>query len=360
MLLRSLIVAGLAGLTMIYACKPEDKGTTDLPVPVKYDPTPYPIAYPGWVNIYASVMPVPAANPTTREGVQLGRKLFYDKRLSDDLTMSCASCHKIENAFSDPRKFSAGTNGALGHLNAMAIINLAWANHFFWDGRRNTLEEQAHDPVTNMIEMRNTWPTVVTRLQADANYPALFFKAFGTTRIDSNLVAKAIAQFERTLVSFNSRFDKYYFENDTTALNNQEKRGLDLFFGRADCDHCHGSALLAENAFRNNGLDDVFTDIGYGKVTGKSTDNGKFKVTSLRNIAQTAPYMHDSRFATLEEVINHYDHGIKPNSPNLESNIDGIKFGINLTVQEKADLLAFLKTFTDSSFITNPEFKEPK
>ncbi len=356
--IRNISCITLGCFVLLLACNKKEEVPVKNETPV-FNPTPHTISYPSWVKIYSGQMPEPADNATTVEGVSLGRKLFYDKKLSDDMSMSCASCHKIENAFSDPRAFSTGTNGAFGDRNAMAVINMGWSTKFFWDGRRPSLELQAHDPVTNAVEMRNTWPVVVSRLQADPVYPGLFFKAFGKTIIDSNMVTKAIAQFERTLVSFNSRFDKFYFEGDTSVLSDQEKRGKDLFFGKADCNHCHSDAMLTDHAFRNNGLDATLTDIGLGKVTGQSTDNGKFKVPTLRNIALTFPYMHDSRFITLEQVVDFYDHQVKTGSPNLDVNMDQIKNGLNLTAQEKLDLVAFLKTFTDSSFITNAAFMQP-
>lgn len=358
MQIRNISYITLGCFVLLMACNKKEDGPIKNEPPV-FNPTPLSISYPSWVKIYAGQMPEPVDNATTVEGVALGRKLFYDKKLSDDMTMSCASCHVLANGFSDPRAFSVGTNGAAGDRNAMAIINMGWSNKFFWDGRRPSLELQAHDPVTNPIEMRNTWTAVVNRLQSDPVYPGMFFKAFGKTTIDSNMVTKAIAQFERTLVSFNSRFDKFYFEGDTTRLSDTEKRGKDLFFGKADCNHCHSDALLTDNAFRNNGLDVTLTDIGLGKVSGQSTDNGKFKVPTLRNIALTAPYMHDSRFTTLEQVVEFYDHQVKQTSPNIDVNMDQIKNGLNLTTQEKADLVAFLKTFTDSSFINNAAFMQP-
>jgi cytochrome c peroxidase len=305
-------------------------------------------------------MPMPSDNPLTTEGIFLGRKLFYEKMLSNDMTMSCASCHKQENGFDDPRPFSQGTNGSFGDRNAMAIINLGWDKHFFWDGRRNSLEGQAHDPVTNPIEMANNWPDVVQRLQASGEYRELFFKAFGTRTVDSNLVVKAIAQFERTLVSFNSRFDKYYYMGDSSALNEQEKRGLNIFTGKGLCKNCHlMNTLLTDLEFRNNGLDESPKDAGLMKFTGNAADNGKFKVPTLRNIAVTAPYMHDSRFATLEEVVTFYSSQVKQNSPNLDEHMPEFKSGLNLTVQEKADLVAFLKSLTDKDFTTNPAFSQP-
>lgn len=294
------------------------------------------------------------------EGIALGRRLFHDVLLSDDLSQSCASCHKQANGFSDPEQFSTGTNGASGTRNAMAIINLGWDDRFFWDGRRYTLEEQAHDPVTNPIEMRNTWPEVVSRLQAHADYPALFERAFGTPGVDSNKVVMAIAQFERTLISFNSRFDRFQYLGDSTALNEQEYRGLDIFMRDGHCVDCHTEPLLAGHGMRNNGLELAAVDSGLGSVTGNPTDNGKFKVPTLRNIALTAPYMHDGRFATLEGVVNFYAHDVQVDAPNLDGHMDPWRFGlVNLSAQDEADLVAFLHTLSDTDFLTNPSFGPP-
>jgi cytochrome c peroxidase len=356
--MRKLIV--LAAMSVLIAvagsCSKEDPPKNK----AVYNPTAASITIPAFVKQYIGEMPMPSDNPLTTEGIFLGRKLFYEKMLSNDMTMSCASCHKQENGFDDPRPFSQGTNGSFGDRNAMAIINLGWDKHFFWDGRRSSLEGQAHDPVTNPIEMANNWPDVVERLQASGEYPELFFKAFGTRTVDSNLVVKAIAQFERTLVSFNSRFDKYYYMGDSSALNEQEKRGLSIFTGKGLCKNCHlMNTLLTDLEFRNNGLDENPKDAGLMKFTGIAADNGKFKVPTLRNIAVTAPYMHDSRFATLEEVVAFYSSQVKQNSPNLDEHMPEFKSGLNLTVQEKADLVAFLKSLTDKDFTTNPAFSQP-
>ncbi len=352
---KFLLTAGIYMLVVIACTKKESSNQiTDV-----FQPTPFAITYPSWVDIYLGKMPIPVDNPTTVEGITLGRKLFYDSKLSDNQTQSCASCHQQSNGFTDSAAFSVGTNGALGDRNAMQIINLAWSKYLFWDGRRVTLEGQAHDPVTNPIEMRNTWPTVVNRLQNDAEYPNLFFKAFGTKNIDSNLVVKAIAQFERTMISFNSKFDKFYFEGDTSVFNESEKRGQAMFFGKADCNHCHSDVLLTDDALRNNGLDLNFKDKGFGKVTNIAKDDGKFKVPTLRNIEVTAPYMHDSRFKTLEEVVDFYNEGIVKNSPNLDENMELIVKGLNLNQQEKTDLIAFMKTLTDQEFLTNSKLSKP-
>jgi len=187
----------------------------------------------------------------------------------------------------------------------------------------------------------------------------LFQKAFGTSVIDSNLVTKAIAQFERTMVSFNSDYDSYFYQGDTSALTSSEKNGYDLFFGQAECIHCHSGPLLNDPVFRNNGLDDVFADLGLGDVTGLVSDNGKFKVPTLRNIAESGPYMHDGRFSTLEEVVEHYNSGVQGGSPNLDSEMTHFIGGLSLTAAEKADLVSFLKTFTDDSFLNNSDFSDP-
>jgi cytochrome c peroxidase len=343
-------------LTMvsIFSC---DKEENIIPE-VTYDDTPYNFNLPEWVEINAGDLEAPADNPTTIAGVALGKKLFYDKRLSNDLTMSCATCHKQENGFDDPRPFSQGTNGVFGDRNAMAIINLAWDGAFFWDGRQSSLEAQAHDPVTNPIEMANTWTAVENRLRDDAEYQDMFKRAFNTTVIDSILITKAIAQFERTLVSFNSPFDKYFYDGDITSLNADEINGMNLFFGDAKCFQCHSDPLFTDHAYRNNGLDLVPADSGRSKFTGMSSDYGKFKVTTLRNIEFTAPYMHDSRFATLEEVLEHYSSGVIQESPNLDEHMIDFGTGLNLTADEKMQLVAFLKSLSDETFLTNPEFSE--
>lgn len=283
---------------------------------------------------------IPTNNPLSVEGVALGRKLFYDPILSGDGTQACADCHLAANSFTDPRQFSVGIDGSVGTRNSMPLYNVAWNlnEKFFWDGRATSLENQAFGPVVNPIEMNNTWPNAVASLQANAQYPNLFQEAFGTSTIDSTLVAKAIAQFERTLVSANSRFDK--FSIGTGTLTPSEENGLAIFMDeeRGDCFHCHGnpnSPLWTDNAFHNNGLDTVFTDIGLGEVTGDPNDNGKFKSPSLRNLAYSAPYMHDGRFETLDEVINHYSEGLM-DSPTIDPLMKTVaNGGVHLTEKEE-------------------------
>ena len=322
----------------------------------QYVPTPYQLEIPKLFqdNILAPVIPVD--NPMTVEGVALGKKLFFDPILSGDNTQSCADCHAPENAFSDTRKFSDGINGEFGNRNTMPLFNLAWNydEKFFWDGNTFSLEHQALVPVADPIEMNSTWLDVELKLQQHNEYPDLFEAAFGTTKIDSNLVTKAIAQFERTLISANSKFDQYLLGQ--TNLTPEELNGFNIFMdeARGDCFHCHGSdknPLWTDNAFHNNGLDDTFTDLGLGAVTGDPADNGKFKSPSLRNLAFTAPYMHDGRFATLDDVINHYSEGLK-NSSTIDPLMKKVnQGGVQLTTEDKAHLKAFLLSLSDTEFV---------
>ena len=305
---------------------------------------------------------IPANNPLTQEGVALGKKLFFEKLLSGDNSQSCASCHNPQNAFSDTNQFSNGIDGKKGIRNAMPLFNLAWNfdDLFNWDGSEFSLENQAFEPIRNPIEMHATWKNVAQKLQNHPEYPTLFKLAFGTSTIDSVLITKAIAQFERTLISGNSKFDR--FLRGETSLTPEEENGFNVFVDEAkgDCFHCHGSnnnPLWTDNQFHNNGLDTNISDLGLGAKTGDPADNGKFKSPSIRNLAFTAPYMHDGRFATLEEVINHYSEGLKPSitiDPLMKKVQQG---GVQLTSKEKADLKAFLLTLSDFEFINNPDFR---
>ena len=306
---------------------------------------------------------IPADNPLTEEGIALGKKLFFDPILSSDNSISCATCHNPSNAFSDTSEFSQGINNQLGTRNAMPLFNLAWNfdELFAWDGKEFSLENQALEPVINETEMHNNWITVAEKLQNDSEYPNLFEKAFGSSQIDSSLVTKAIAQFERTLISGNSKFDQYLLGE--TELTESELNGFDIYLreDKGDCFHCHGTGtnpLWTNNDFHNNGLDETFTDLGLGAITGDPNDNGKFKTPSLRNLEFTAPYMHDGRFQTLEEVIDHYSEGLKSSStidPLMKQVAQG---GAQLSEQEKSDLKEFLLTLSDYDFINNPDFQE--
>jgi len=299
------------------------------------------------------------SNPLTEEGIQLGRKLFYDPMLSDDNSMSCATCHNQEFAFTDNgEQFSDGIDGLVGNRNSMAIINLAWGTRFFWDGRSESLLEQAFEPVTNPIEMNTTWEKVVAKLQDDPLYPTEFERVFGTSEIDSVLVVKAIVQFEMTLISGNTRYDQ--FIRREINFTPQERNGFVIFTTeRGDCFHCHTPSLMLDNSFHNNGLDATFEDLGLGELTGNPEDNGKFKTTTLRNIEFTGPYMHDGRFETLEEVVEFYSFGLTE-SPTIDPLMKNVsRMGIALTPTEQVDLIAFLKTLSDPKFLTNPAFSKP-
>ena len=328
----------------------------------EYTPIPYSLEVPELFQQKLIAPLIPINNPLTEEGIALGKKLFFDKKLSKNNTQSCASCHNPRNSFTDSLRFSLGVDGFSGSRNSMPLFNLAWNfnDKFSWDGKELSLERQALEPVRNPIEMHSSWSNVALRLQQDQEYPTMFLNAFGTERIDSTLVTKAIAQFERTLISGNAKFDQYLLGN--TSLNQQEVNGFTIFMSedKGDCFHCHGSdnnPLWTDNNFHNNGLDTSFNDLGLGAVTGDPNDNGKFKSPSLRNLVYTAPYMHDGRFSTLEDVINHYSEGLQ-NSSTIDPLMKKVnQGGVQLTPQEKADLKAFLITLTDDGFINNPTFQ---
>lgn len=381
----------VAILTMVFfsaSCREEEPAVPDPPSGNEggngygFAPhTPVPVV----LDIPANMppMPIPPDNPLTEEGIALGRFLFYEERLSGDNTMSCAQCHAPAHAFTDGNAVSVGIDGIAGNRSSMPLINLGYAQSFFWDGRVATLEEQILNPVRNPIEMHEIWPDVVSKLQADTAYVKLFWDAFGTTTVDSLLAAKAVAQFLRTLISANSPWDKWRRFEGTIPLDAQI--GYDLFKmeggpvgmpfqlpgmdstiigqGGADCFHCHVEAagLFTDEQFHNNGLDsEPFADLGRGGFNNDPFDNGKFKTPTLRNIMLSAPYMHDGRFATIEEVLDHYNDGGHPSStvdsfmkftdPDLTLELDATK---------RAQILAFLNTLTDTEFIENPAFADP-
>ncbi len=317
-------------------------------------------------------MVIPPDNPLTVQGVELGRRLFYDKKLSADNSLSCAGCHFPQNSFSDPNRYSTGIDGIQGTRNSMALVNLGYQKFFFWDGRAKTIEEQLLEPVPNPIEMHQSWKNALIKLRNDASYRKDFYAAFGTDQFDEYQVAKAMAQFLRTMISGFSKYDMLYkqingYPMNTKELNlyNQitleEKAGYDLFLSLngGDCVHCHSGPLMQVNIFANNGLDASFVDKGKGELTGLPQDIGMFKVPTLRNIAQTAPYMHDGRFQTLDEVIEHYSSGIVMSptiSPTIEFANQG---GVQLDAFEKDLIRKFLLTLTDEEFLKNPKFAPP-
>lgn len=333
-------------LASMFACKKEKDEVSDL--------TPYPLSTPeGFPQI-----PIPAENPLTVEGVALGKKLFFDPILSGDNTMSCGSCHKQGFAFTDStNQFSTGITKEQGDRNSMALINLAWETPFFWDGGAPTMEDQVLGPISNPLEMHQNLADLIDELNAHPEYPALFKKVFKQDKITSKQLMFAIAQFERTLVSANSRYDKWVRKEGGATLTDKELRGLSLYEDetKGDCFHCHPvKTLFTDFEFRNTGLDSITKDPGRYRITFRKGDEGKFKTPTLRNIEKTAPYMHDGRFKTLEEVLEFYNTGFHYHE-NLDKNLALAKKG-RLTEQDKQDIIAFLKTLTDEEFLTNPKF----
>jgi cytochrome c peroxidase len=308
-------------------------------------------------------------NLLTREGVKLGRMLFYEKMLSRNNTQACASCHNQSTAFSDTNKFSIGVNNLPGGRHAMSVFNMAWhSNEFFWDGRSHLLRDQALKPIQDHLEMDETLLNIVSKLKASSIYTAQFKKAFGTESIDTFLISKALEQFMNSIVSNNSKYDKYL--EGTTTLTTQEERGRFLFFTEynpsfpnasgADCQHCHGGSNFENDKYMNNGIDNdaSITDIGRQKVTNNPNHKGAFKVTTLRNVELTFPYMHDGRFKTLEEVVDHYN--LVKNSTTLDPSFQQqLPNGLQLSASDKQALVAYLKTLTDTKLTTDTRYSSP-
>jgi cytochrome c peroxidase len=294
---------------------------------------------------------IPADNQLSAERVALGKKLFFDPILSRDSSISCGSCHFQQHAFADPRQLSFGIEGRLGLRNSPSLANIAYRENFFFDGGVPTLELQVAAPIEDHNEMDFNLPDLVARLQAHPTYPQEFKEAYGTEPNTYSL-SRAIASFQRTMLSGNSPYDQYQ-NGATDAISTAAKRGMELFFSdRTACGSCHSGFNFTNEQFENVGLyEDYSADPGRRRVTALESDVGKFKVPSLRNIEVTAPYMHDGSIGTLEEVIDFFDSGglAHPNrSPLIQP--------LGLTAQEKADLLAFLESLTDEEFLNNPRY----
>jgi len=302
---------------------------------------------------------LPMDNPLIEERVSLGQKLFEEPAFSKDNSISCLACHNPEKGFSDPRRFSIGIHGDPSTRNSMTLWNLAWKKDFFWDGRATSLRQQVLLPVQDHDEMDESLERVAKKLTSNPSYPPLFNKAFGSTKIDADRIALALEQFVLSLTSYRSKFDLAMA--GLTQLTSEEQKGFELFMTEfeprmgqrgADCFHCHGGALFTDSQFHNNGLDISSADLGRAKITGRDSDQGKFSTPTLRNVALTAPYMHDGRFKTLEEVIDHYSSGVQ-RSPTLDPNLAKHPIdGIGLTSADKKALVAFLKTLTDTNLPT--------
>ena len=298
-------------------------------------------------------VPIPVDNPPTAETIALGRRLYWDPLLSVDNTVACASCHSPEFGFSDGKPVSEGVDGQKGGRNAPTVFHAAYYTTQFWDGRAPNLEKQAEGPVQNPIEMAHTLEGVEKKLAADARYREEFREAFGPGPISYDMVAKSIASFERTVISGNSPFDRYFYGGDKTALSDSARRGLEIFRNpeKGNCAACHPLGLFANNDFHNIGVgvndEGELTDLGRYTVTKKDRDRGAFKTPSLRNIALSAPYMHDGSLQTLQEVVDFYVGGGNSNDyldPQLKALEPTSPTGkVNW---RRDDLVAFLETLT--------------
>jgi cytochrome c peroxidase len=296
------------------------------------------------------VKAAPAGNPLTEARARLGRRLFYESRLSRTGEISCASCHAQEHGFSDPNPVSSGVDGLQGTRNAPALANLAWSQRFFWDGRVSSLEEQAGKPIENPVEMDLALDEAVARLNAEESYVADFATSFGEPVTTDNL-QMAIASFVRTLVSGRSPYDRH-LAGDDGAFSDAAARGEQLFADKAACFHCHPGGALTNDGFFNDGSYLDGGDEGRKEITGRAGDLGKFKVPGLRNVAVSAPYMHDGSLATLREVVEQYAAG-GLGHPSTDPQIAPLQ----LAEDEIDDLLAFLEALTDDDFLNDARFR---
>ena len=339
----SLFFFGLVNVVLIESCKKSGDKISTTPVAFQVPPG-FP---PAKFNF--------AANPLTKEGIELGRKLFYDGKLSKDGNFPCASCHQQFAAFTTfDHDLSHGFNNQFTKRNASGLFNLAWQSEFMWDGGINNLEVQPLAPITAPNEMAEDVATVVNKLKADSSYRILFNKAFGSTEVNSQRMLKALSQFMLTMVSANSKYDMV--KKGAATFNATEQAGYQTF--QAKCASCHVEPLFTDFSYRNNGLtiNSFLKDFGRMTITNKSQDSLKFKVPSLRNVWLTYPYMHDGRFWNLTQVFDHYSTGIQ-SSATLDQQLVN---RIPLTAVEKYNLMYFLGTLTDSTFLKDPKFAPPQ
>lgn len=347
------LVANLPGafrVVQVLSAKP----AISRPAPVKplYLPEKY-TPYRFTMNATFPLPDLPRDNPLIEERVALGKALFSETALSRDRSISCASCHVANFVFTDARRFSIGVDGRKGTRNSMPLMNLAWKTSFFWDGRAPSLRTQALMPIEDHAEMDESVQNVIRKLGEDASYPRMFAAAFGAPEMTAEKIGLALEQFMLTLLAGDSKFDRAI--RGAATFSDDERRGFELFMTEfdprtgqrgADCFHCHGGPLFSDHQFHNNGLSPT-EDTGRFRATGKDSDRGKFATPSLRNIERTAPYMHDGRFATLEEVVEHYSSGVQRTAtldPNLAKHPKG---GIALSADEQKALVAFLRTLSD-------------
>jgi cytochrome c peroxidase len=362
----ALALAPAAGAEETFPAKPSTARTLRLPeTPYRYTDLDLPAHFK--TRAARRFDNTPSDNPVTDAGATLGRVLFYDTRLSANNTVACGSCHHQSRAFVDPNRFSKGFEGKLTDRNAPSLVNLRYSprGRFFWDERVRSLEAQTLMPIQSKTEMGRELPKLVEALRADDRYPELFRKAFGDPEITAGRVSRALAQFLRSLVSYQSKYDEglgqvLSVRDDFPNFTAEENRGKALFL--RSCASCHlpggQDAHFVLDRPLNNGLDAdarKTVDGGVGDITLNAGDLGRFKSPSLRNVELTAPYMHDGRLATLEAVIDHYSRDVKPHP-----NVDGrVRRRLNLRDADRAALVAFLKTLTDRKFVTDPKFADP-
>lgn len=402
--MRTTTLCFLSGLALVAACTgaPDDNNAAsttspheELPVasPLELPETPYDYANPqlppSLTNANAQAHDnTPAGNPVTNDGATLGRVLFYDKALSANDTIACASCHQQAHAFTDPNQFSKGFDGGLTGRNSMSLMNARFYlnGRFFWDERAETLEDQVLMPIQNEVEMGLTLEELVERVKSKEYYPELFEKAFGDSEVTSDRISRALAQFVRSIVSYRSRYDEGLAQAGNPGapfpnFTEQENQGKALFLGpAAGCGRCHldagppppppgpppNQAIFYIDLAVNNGVDQgaPTDDKGVGEITGNPQDDGKFKSPSLRNVAMTAPYMHDGRFKTLDDVVEHYNSGVKMH-PNLDprlldpNSMPPAPRKLNLSAEQKAALVAFMQTLTDAEVLADPKYSDP-
>lgn len=356
---------------IVFACRDDDSnGASDGDLThIPFDPQTYKLEIPeGWPQ-----MDIPEDNPLTYEGVQLGRRLFFDPILSVDNSISCATCHIPEKGFSDNLPIAVGVGGAVGRRKTMSLINVGFNNNgLFWDGRVQTLEEQSLHPIVDPLEMNSTLEEAERTLREHDEYPARFRKAFGINNkeeISSDLLAKALAQFQRIIIAGgNSIFSRAM--RGEIAFTDAQWNGFEMFFDAnlltldAECAHCHLSPLFTINEYLNNGITQVerlmdHPDPGRGAVTGRLSDYGKFRTTTLFNWELRNHFMHDGRFKTMDDVLDHYDSGgHRPANPD-EDNVDLLIYPLNMTELQRYELMEFLKTLTDTTFLSNPDLQNP-
>ncbi|PCI97258.1 MAG: cytochrome-c peroxidase [Flavobacteriales bacterium] len=318
-----------------------------------------PVLLIGWAqDVYELKIPkgfpkpqIPEQNELSNSRIELGRRLFFDKIMSRDTTISCASCHKPELAFTDGLKVGVGIRGQKVARNSPTLTNVVYSPYFLMDGGVPTLEQQIIVPVQEHKEFDFHFSLIAQRMQKDSIYVQLSKQAYNRPP-DAFVITRAISAFERTLISGNSPYDKFTYQNQINALTASEKKGKDLFFSeRLKCSECHSGFNFTDYSFQNNGLYVNYPDSGRMRLTNKEEDRALFKVPTLRNINLTGPYMHDGSFNTLEEIINHYEKGGN-NNPQKSEKIGGFK----LTNNERLNLIHFLESLTDSSFINRPDF----